>query len=156
MRCWSRTCPSSRARRRTRAWPPAARRKVQQFRTRVRGSRTDDACRINTRKQACEDLPPGMARGYRSTLNMVRFLLLSALLALPAAARPPLHTWTDKDGVLHIEDVPPPRRAAPPPAGAPAPARKAGCARNRGAAGAHRELVGEALRCAPGRDRSSG
>ena len=52
-----------------------------------------------------------MARGYRSTLNMVRFLLLSALLALPAAARPPLHTWTDKDGVLHVEDVPPPRRA---------------------------------------------
>lgn len=52
-----------------------------------------------------------MARGYRSTLNMVRFLLLWALLALPAAARPPLHTWTDKDGVLHVEDVPPPRRA---------------------------------------------
>ena len=51
-----------------------------------------------------------MARGYRSTLNMVRFLL-SALLALPAAARPPLHTWTDKDGVLHVEDVPPPRKS---------------------------------------------
>jgi soluble lytic murein transglycosylase-like protein len=42
---------------------------------------------------------------------MVRFLLATALLALPAAARPPLHTWTDKDGVLHVEDVPPPRRA---------------------------------------------
>jgi len=52
-----------------------------------------------------------MARGYRSTLNMVRFLLLSALLAFPAAARPPLHTWTDKDGVLHVEDVPPPRKS---------------------------------------------
>ena len=42
---------------------------------------------------------------------MVRFLLLSALLAFPAAARPPLHTWTDKDGVLHVEDVSPPRKA---------------------------------------------
>jgi soluble lytic murein transglycosylase-like protein len=46
---------------------------------------------------------------------MVRFLLATALLALPAAARPPPHTWTDKDGVLHVEDVPPPaeRRIAP-------------------------------------------
>jgi soluble lytic murein transglycosylase-like protein len=42
---------------------------------------------------------------------MVRFFLAIALLALPAAARSPLHTWTDKDGVLHVEDVPPPRRA---------------------------------------------
>ncbi|MGZ6123661.1 MAG: lytic transglycosylase domain-containing protein [Myxococcales bacterium] len=33
------------------------------------------------------------------------------LLALPAAARSPLHTWTDKDGVLHVEDVPPTRKA---------------------------------------------
>src|SRR5438270_5020237 len=40
---------------------------------------------------------------------MVRALLASALLALPAAARAPLHTWTDKEGVLHVEDVPPPR-----------------------------------------------
>jgi len=38
---------------------------------------------------------------------MVRFLLATALLALPAAARDPLHTWTDKDGVLHVEDIPP-------------------------------------------------
>jgi soluble lytic murein transglycosylase-like protein len=42
---------------------------------------------------------------------MVRFLLVTALVALPAAARTPLHTWTDKDGVLHVEDTPPPRRA---------------------------------------------
>jgi soluble lytic murein transglycosylase-like protein len=45
---------------------------------------------------------------------MVRFLLVSALCALPATARSPLHTWTDKDGVLHVEDVPPPKaRTAP-------------------------------------------
>ena len=43
---------------------------------------------------------------------MVRPLLALLLLALPAAARPPLHTWTDKDGVFHVEDAPPPRRAA--------------------------------------------
>ena len=43
---------------------------------------------------------------------MVRLLLAISLLALPAAARPPLHTWTDKDGVVHVEDAPPPRRAA--------------------------------------------
>src|SRR5437763_8011291 len=43
---------------------------------------------------------------------MVRFLFAIALLALPAAARSPLHTWTDKDGVLHVEDVPPPRARA--------------------------------------------
>jgi len=43
---------------------------------------------------------------------MVRLLVALSLLALPAAARPPLHTWTDKDGVLHVEDAPPPRRAA--------------------------------------------
>ena len=42
---------------------------------------------------------------------MVRFFLACALLALPVAARSPLHTWTDKDGVLHVEDTPPPRRA---------------------------------------------
>jgi len=45
---------------------------------------------------------------------MPRFLLAIALLALPAAARPPLHTWTDKDGVLHVEDIPPGKvRAVP-------------------------------------------
>ena len=55
---------------------------------------------------------------------MVRFLLATALFALPAAARSPLHTWTDKDGVLHVEDTPPQRtaRAAPRKAGSP-PAR---------------------------------
>jgi soluble lytic murein transglycosylase-like protein len=51
---------------------------------------------------------------------MLRLLFATALFALPAAARPPLHTWTDKDGVLHVEDVPPtrartsPRKLAPP------------------------------------------
>src|SRR5439155_6893664 len=48
---------------------------------------------------------------------MVRLLLASALLlALPAFARPALHTWTDKDGVLHVDDNPPPQpraKAAP-------------------------------------------
>jgi soluble lytic murein transglycosylase-like protein len=42
---------------------------------------------------------------------MVRLLLAISLLAVPAAARPPLHTWTDKDGVLHVDDAPPARRA---------------------------------------------
>jgi soluble lytic murein transglycosylase-like protein len=45
---------------------------------------------------------------------MMRFLLATALVAFPAAARAPLHTWTDKDGVLHVEDAPPPRRARAP------------------------------------------
>src|SRR5882672_1430899 len=49
-----------------------------------------------------------------------------------------------------------PHRGHSPAAAGPCRAAQAGCARNRGAAGAHRELVGEALRCAPGRDRSSG
>src|SRR5882724_8568823 len=48
-----------------------------------------------------------------------------------------------------------PRRGRSAAAG-PCRAAQAGCARNRRAAGAHRELVGEALRCPPGRDRSSG
>ena len=43
---------------------------------------------------------------------MVRLLLAMALYALPAAARSPLHTWTDKDGVFHVEDVPPSRTRA--------------------------------------------
>ena len=43
---------------------------------------------------------------------MVRLLFSMALLALPAAARSPLHTWTDKDGVFHVEDVPPSRARA--------------------------------------------
>jgi len=43
---------------------------------------------------------------------MVRLLLAMALYALPAAARSPLHTWTDKDGVFHVEDVPPSRARA--------------------------------------------
>src|ERR1700759_4504268 len=39
---------------------------------------------------------------------MVRIILASALLALPAAARPALNMWTDSEGVLHLEDQPPP------------------------------------------------
>ncbi len=45
---------------------------------------------------------------------MLRLLLATALFALPAAARSPLHTWTDKDGVLHVEDMPPSRTRASP------------------------------------------
>src|SRR5262249_45684175 len=104
--CLFQTVPALRAARRTHAWPPARRKKAQRFQTQARGSRTGDACAIDTRKRAREDLPPGTARGYRSTLNMGRFLLAMALVALPAAARDPLRTWTDKDGVLHVEDAP--------------------------------------------------
>ena len=39
---------------------------------------------------------------------MVRIILASALLALPVAARPAVNMWTDKDGVLHLDDSPPP------------------------------------------------
>lgn len=56
---------------------------------------------------------------------MVRLLFAISLLALPAAARPPLHTWTDKDGVLHVDDVPPPRRAARAPRKAAPPENEA-------------------------------
>ena len=45
---------------------------------------------------------------------MIRLLLSLSFLALPAAARSPLHTWTDKDGVLHVDDTPPPGRARSP------------------------------------------
>src|SRR5260370_34672022 len=50
---------------------------------------------------------------------MLRALLATVLLALPAAARSPLHMWTDKDGITHVSDLPPsaqrasPRRVAP-------------------------------------------
>ncbi len=47
-------------------------------------------------------MPIGFSRGYRSPL---------LLLALPASARPALHTWTDKDGVLQVDDNPPPSQA---------------------------------------------
>jgi soluble lytic murein transglycosylase-like protein len=63
---------------------------------------------------------------------MVRFLLATALFALPAAARGPLHTWTDKDGILHVEDVPPPRRARAAPRKPAAPAEVAIPAPKRG------------------------
>ena len=41
---------------------------------------------------------------------MVRLLVatLLVLAALPASARSPLHMWTDKDGVMHVDDSPPP------------------------------------------------
>jgi soluble lytic murein transglycosylase-like protein len=48
---------------------------------------------------------------------MVRLLVASllVLVALPAGARSPLRMWTDKDGVLHVDDTPAaaPRRTAP-------------------------------------------
>src|SRR3954447_2804881 len=69
-------------------------------------------------------LPGRCPKGYRSPLNMVRVLLASALIALPVAARSPLHTWTDKEGVLHVEDVPPPRVRASPRKAAPSGPKK--------------------------------
>ena len=58
----------------------------------------------------------------------MRVLFSILVLALPAIARPPLHTWTDKDGVVHLSDLPPPARARSPrsvkPSAAPAPAPK--------------------------------
>src|SRR4051812_28368058 len=63
-----------------------------------------------------------------SILNMVRILLISVLLAAPGrAARQPLHMWTDKDGITHVDDTPPPPRARTAPrktAPAPAPTPK--------------------------------
>ena len=59
---------------------------------------------------------------------MLRLSLAFLLVGLSASARPALHTWTDKDGVLHVDDNPPPsqsrarsslRKAAPPPAARP-------------------------------------
>lgn len=40
----------------------------------------------------------------------MRLLLLASalLVALPASARSGLHTWVDKEGVLHVDDNPPP------------------------------------------------
>ena len=39
---------------------------------------------------------------------MTRLLLACLLFALPVSARAALHKWVDKDGVLHVEDNPPP------------------------------------------------
>src|SRR5438477_9798180 len=59
---------------------------------------------------------------------MLRLSLAFLLVGLSASARPALHTWTDKDGVLHVDDNPPPsqsrarsslRKAAPPAAARP-------------------------------------
>lgn len=56
---------------------------------------------------------------------MVRLVLASALLlALPASARAGLHMWTDRDGVLHVSDTPPPKVRSSP-RRAPAPAARA-------------------------------
>lgn len=52
----------------------------------------------------------------------MRIFLAALFLALPAAARSPLHMWTDKDGVTHVSDVPPPAQHASPRKIAPAPA----------------------------------
>ena len=41
-------------------------------------------------------------------MNMLlRIVLATALLAPAAFARSPLHMWTDKEGVLHVDDTPP-------------------------------------------------
>jgi soluble lytic murein transglycosylase-like protein len=58
-------------------------------------------------RQCCA--PSRSARRRRSRL----LLLLTALLALPVFARSPLHTWTDRDGVLHVDDTPPYEGPAP-------------------------------------------
>ena len=57
---------------------------------------------------------------------MVRIFLASVLLAAPAFARSPLHMWTDKDGVFHVDDTgqPAPRARASPRKVAPAPQAK--------------------------------
>ena len=59
---------------------------------------------------------------------MTRFLLALVLLALPAAARPALHMWVDKDGVLHVDDQPPPSesRVRSSPRQSAAPVKKSG------------------------------
>ncbi|MGZ6124307.1 MAG: lytic transglycosylase domain-containing protein [Myxococcales bacterium] len=46
------------------------------------------------------------------------------MTALPALARPALHKWVDKDGVLHVSDVPPPAARTSPRKTAPAQAPK--------------------------------
>ena len=57
---------------------------------------------------------------------MVRILLISVLCTAPAFARPPLHMWTDKDGVTHVSDTPPPPQARTSPRkAAPATPKKA-------------------------------
>src|SRR3954464_12336706 len=66
---------------------------------------------IAGRRTASKICPFGV-QGVIVTLDMVRLLLVAALLALPAFARPALHTWTDKDGVLHVDDNPPPQPRA--------------------------------------------
>ena len=38
---------------------------------------------------------------------MLRTVLAILVLTLPAFARQPLHMWTDKDGVLHVDDTAP-------------------------------------------------
>ena len=37
------------------------------------------------------------------------FFAVALSAAAPLAARSPLHTWTDKDGVVHLDDVGPVR-----------------------------------------------
>jgi soluble lytic murein transglycosylase-like protein len=59
---------------------------------------------------------------------MTRSLLAILLLALPASARSALHTWVDKEGVLHVADDPPPAasRARSSPRQTAAPVKKSG------------------------------
>ena len=51
---------------------------------------------------------------------MLRTFLAAMLMAAPLYARSPLHVWTDKDGVVHVDDAPKaargrsPRKTDPP------------------------------------------
>ncbi len=58
---------------------------------------------------------------------MTRLLLACLLFAPPVSARAALHKWVDKDGVLHVEDNPPPpaSRVHGSPRQAVAPVKKA-------------------------------
>src|SRR3954466_3490922 len=73
-------------------------------------------------RRTASKICPLSVQGVIVTMDMVRLVLVAALLALPAFARPALHTWTDKDGVFHVDDSPrpqprakaSPRKVAPP------------------------------------------
>lgn len=55
---------------------------------------------------------------------MLRTLLAALLVAMPALARTPLHVWTDKEGVLHVEDAPRSARGRSPRKTGPAPKKE--------------------------------
>ena len=55
---------------------------------------------------------------------MLRTLLATLLLAMPALARTPLRVWTDKEGVLHVEDRPQSAHGRSPRKTSPAPKKE--------------------------------